>query len=64
VTLMRKGIAVIVAVVTPLAVVATALATTSSVVVTTFVRATLHGNKAHDGIISSCARSPSSRSSP
>ena len=44
---MRKGIAVIVAVVTPLAVVATALATTSSVVVTTFVRATLEGNKAH-----------------
>ena len=48
---MRRGIAVIVAVAAPLAVAATALATTpSGIAVTTFVRATLDGNRAHGGV--------------
>jgi quercetin dioxygenase-like cupin family protein len=48
---MRKAIAVTVAVVAPLAVVATALATTpSGIMVTTFVRATLDGNRARGGV--------------
>ena len=38
------------AVVTALAVVGTALATSGSVAVTTFVRATIDGNKPHDGV--------------
>jgi len=38
------------AVVTALAVVGTALATPGSVAVTTFVRATIDGNKPHDGV--------------
>jgi quercetin dioxygenase-like cupin family protein len=47
---MRKRTALMLAVVTALAVVGTALATPGSVAVTTFVRATLDANKPHDGV--------------
>jgi hypothetical protein len=47
---MRKRTALMLAVVTALAVVGTALATMGSVTVTTFVRATLDANKPHDRI--------------
>ena len=47
---MRRRTALMLAVVTALAVVGTALATSGSVAVTTFVRATIDGNKPHDGV--------------
>ena len=47
---MRRRTALMLAVVTALAVVGTALATPGSVAVTTFVRATIDGNKPHDGV--------------
>jgi len=47
---MRKRIALMLTVVTALAVVGAALATPGSVAVTTFVRATLDANKPHDGV--------------
>jgi len=47
---MRKRTALMLAVVTALAVVGTALATPGSVAVTTFVRATIDATKPHDGV--------------
>jgi quercetin dioxygenase-like cupin family protein len=47
---MRKRTALLLAVVTALAVMGTALATPGSVAVTTFVRATIDGNKPRDGV--------------
>jgi quercetin dioxygenase-like cupin family protein len=47
---MRKRTALMLAVVTALAVVGMALATPGSVAVNTFVRATLDANKPHDGV--------------
>jgi quercetin dioxygenase-like cupin family protein len=47
---MRRRTALTFSVVTALAVVGTALATPGSVAVTTFVRATIDGNKPHDGV--------------
>jgi len=47
---MRKRTALMLAIVTALAVVGTALATPGSVAVTTFVRATIDANKPHGGV--------------